>query len=80
VPAILMKGYPRKILLLEMGGAIAAMAGSSDLADNTLNPDKTAYAFAGLGLHISKFDLSMRTNLKKSYPIIQVTLAVNLSR
>jgi hypothetical protein len=77
VPAIVMKGYPRKIFFAEMGGAILKMAGDSGVANDTLNPDGMAYVFAGLGLHLSKFELSFRANLKQSYPVIQVTAAVN---
>ena len=76
IPAIVMKGYPRKILFAEMGGAILKMADGSDAISGSHNPDGIAYVFAGLGLHISKFELSFRANLKQSYPVMQVTAAV----
>ncbi|OFY61836.1 MAG: hypothetical protein A2V64_08310 [Bacteroidetes bacterium RBG_13_43_22] len=76
VPAILMKGYMRKILFGEMGGALALKIDDSGIPDDTRNPESIFYAFAGMGLHISKFDLSFRANLKQSYAIMQVTAAV----
>jgi hypothetical protein len=76
VPAILMKGYMRKIVFVEMGGASPLKMGGSGDNTNSLNPESIFYAFAGLGLHISRFDLSFRANLKQSYAIMQVTAAV----
>lgn len=76
VPAIVMKGYMRKISFVEMGGALALKMGDSGVTNDTKNPESMVYLFAGLGLHISKFDLSFRANLKQSYAIMQVTAAV----
>ncbi len=78
IPAIVMKGYPRKIFFAEMGGAILKMAGNSSATSGSLNPDGIAYLFAGLGLTVSKVELSFRANLKQSYPVMQVTAAVKI--
>lgn len=77
IPAIVMKGYPRKLFFAEMGGAILKMAGDEGATSGSLNPDGIAYVFAGLGLHVSKFELSFRANLKQSYPVMQVTAALS---
>jgi hypothetical protein len=77
VPAIVMKGYMRKILFGEMGGALISKIGDSGVTNDTLNPESMVYLFAGLGLHVSKFELSMRANLKQSYSVMQATIAVN---
>lgn len=76
IPAFVVKGYPRKILLAEMGIAFLKMIGDSGVANDSKNPDAMAYFFAGLGLHFSKIEISFRSNIKQSYPVIQATLAL----
>ena len=80
IPAILTKGYWRKLLFIEFGGAFLSKLDDSNKLDSgeedILNPDNDIFMLAGLGLHLSKFELSVRTTTKQSYGIIQVTAAV----
>ena len=76
VPAVVGKGYFLKFLFLEFGGAYAAMMGDSGVNPDIMNPDKKILPFAGLGVHFSKVEVSMRSVVKQSYGIIQITGAI----
>ena len=75
-PAILMRGYPRKIFFAEMGASLFAKTGDSGVSNDILNPDGDILFFAGLGLNISKLEISFRSHLKQSYPMMRVTAAI----
>lgn len=80
MPALLIKGYWRKLLFIEFGGAYLSKIDDSNstniVGEDVLNPDNEIAMLAGLGLHLSKFELSFRSTTKQSYGIIQVTAAI----
>ncbi len=76
VPAVVGKGYFLKFVFLEFGGAYLSKIGDSGVDPDIMNPDKKIMPFAGLGAHFSKVEVSLRSVVKQSYGIIQVTAAV----
>lgn len=76
IPAIVVKGFLRKIIFVEFGGALLTRSGSSDSTNDTLNPDGDPFMLAGMGAHISKVEISLRSVAKQSYGVIQATIAL----
>ena len=76
IPAVIVKGFWRKALFVEFGGAYLSMIGESDVINDSLNPDGKLTMVAGLGVHFSKIEISLRTNTLQSYTIIQATAAI----
>jgi len=76
VPSVIVKGYWRKYLFVEVGGSLLILADKSEVGDNTLNPETRPYMAAGLGVHFSKFEISFRTTGNSGYAVIQATAAV----
>ena len=74
-PAVLGKFYLKKILFLEFGGTLLSIIGDSGIDNDILNPDGELFMFAGLGAKVSKLELSLRSTVKQSYRVIQITAA-----
>ncbi len=75
-PAILGKGFLKKIIFVEFGGTMLSIIGDSGIDNDILNPDGKLFMFAGLGLHFSKIEISMRSTVKQSYGVVQATAAI----
>jgi hypothetical protein len=78
VPSLIIKGYWQKHIFVELGGSYLSKTGDSGVKDDYLNPDGMLCPMAGMGVKISKLELSLRTILKQSssYGIIQFTAAL----
>jgi len=75
-PAITGKGYVLSFMFVEMGGMLLSKIGESETSPDNLNPNNMILPFAGLGVHFSRVEISMRSSVKQSYGIIQLTGAV----
>jgi hypothetical protein len=76
IPAVIVKGFWRKSLFVEFGGSYLSMIGESGVKNDSLNPDGKLAMVAGLGVHFSKIEISMRVNTIQPNPILQLTAAV----
>jgi hypothetical protein len=78
IPSIVVKGYWQKHLFVEIGGSYLSKTGESLVTNDILNPDGKIFMLAGLGVKISKLEISVRTIVKQSvtYGLMQVTAAV----
>jgi hypothetical protein len=79
VPSLIIKGYWQKHIFVEFGGSYLSKTGkSSVMNDDILNPDGKLLPMVGMGVKISKLELSLRTIIQQSssYGIIQVTAAL----
>ena len=75
-PALLGKFYLKKFIFVEFGGTMLSIIGDSGVDNDILNPDGKLFMFAGLGAKISKIELSLRSTVKQSYGVIQLTAAL----
>jgi len=75
-PAVLMKGFTKKFVFVEMGATMMSLVGDPVVANDILNPDGEIFFFAGLGFKVSRIEISFRSHLKQSYSIIRATAAV----
>jgi hypothetical protein len=78
IPSLVVKGYWQKHLFVEIGGSYLSKTGESNITNDILNPDGKVFMLAGLGVKISKLEISVRTIVKQSvtYGLMQVTAAV----
>ena len=78
VPSLIVKGYWQKHIFIELGGSYLSKTGESGVKNDLFNPDKKLLPMVGMGVKISKLQLSLRTILQQSssYGIIQVTAAL----
>jgi hypothetical protein len=78
LPAIIVKGFWRKSIFVQVGGTLLNKIGDSGVANDDLNPDGKLFMIAGFGAHISKIELSLRSIVnpnQSSYGVIQITAA-----
>jgi hypothetical protein len=77
IPSALVKGFFYRFIFVELGGSL--MTKLSDNRNGNVNtetnPDGDIYLMGGIGLHLKKFELSMRSTVKQSFGLIQVTAA-----
>ena len=76
IPSILVKAYVLRFVFAEGGASYLLKQGDSDVDPDILNPDKKIFMVAGLGVHVSKFEISLRTMAKQSYGIVQARIAL----
>jgi hypothetical protein len=76
IPSVLGKGYFLKFVFVEFGGSYLLKIGDSGVDPDVSNPDKTIMPFAGLGAHFSKVEVSLRSVVKQSYGLIEITAAI----
>jgi hypothetical protein len=76
IPSVIVKGFWRKFIFVEVGGALLSKIGDSGVKDDIFNPDGKPFMLAGFGAHFSKIELSLRSIAKQSYGVIQITGAV----
>ena len=74
-PSVLGKFYLKRFLFTEFGGTMLSIIGDSGVDNDILNPNGKLFVFAGIGAKISKLELSVRSTVKQSYTVIQVTAA-----
>lgn len=77
VPSIIGKGYWRRSFFVEFGASFPFIADDSEVIENTLNPDGKVFLAAGLGVKVSKLEISMRSTASQSYGVIQLTASVS---
>jgi len=76
VPSIIGKGYWRKSFFVEFGASFPIISDHSGVIDGTLNPDGRPFLAAGLGIKLSKFEISMRSTANQNYGVIHLTGSV----
>jgi hypothetical protein len=74
-PSVIFKIYWQKYIFSEIGGTYISKIGDSGSNDQ-LNPDSKVFMVAGIGAHISKFELSVRFTPEQTYGLIQLTAAL----
>jgi hypothetical protein len=77
-PALVVKGFWRKHIFVEVGACYLNLVGDSGVDPDTRNPDKKGLALAGIGTQFSRFQFSLRSTLQPStsYGVVQLTAAV----
>ncbi len=78
IPSLIVKGYWRKHLFVEIGGSYLSKTSESGITNDTRNPDKKVFMLGGLGVRVSKLELSLRSIVKQSesFGLFQVTAAL----
>lgn len=76
IPAVLAKAYTLRFIFVEFGGAYLSRQGDSGVDPDIKNPDEKLFVLAGLGIHVSKLELSLRAVSRQSYGVIQLTAAL----
>jgi len=76
IPAALVKAYTLRFIFIEAGAAYLAKMGDSDVDPDIMNPDEKIFLLAGMGVHVSKLEFSIRTEAKQSYGVIRFTAAL----
>lgn len=76
-PSLLLKGFLTRFLFVEVGGTLLHRVGNVDLSGvlADMNPSDDTYMFAGLGVKVSKIQLSVRSTVKNSYGLFNLTAA-----
>jgi hypothetical protein len=75
-PAVLAKAYILRFISCEVGAMLLSPVDDPASWINESNPDNDIYPFGGLGVHFSGIEISMRSVVKQSYAIIQLTASV----
>ena len=77
IPALVVKGFWRRLMFVELGGAFLTQTGDSGDDPYNLNPDNKLVPIAGLGVNFSKVQISMRSvvDMNSSYGVFQLTAA-----
>ena len=76
IPAVVAKAYTLRFVFVEFGGAYLSKQGDSGVDPDIKNPDEKLFVLAGLGVHVSKIEVSLRALSKQSYGVIQLTAAL----
>lgn len=76
IPAVVAKAYTFRFVFVEFGGAYLSKQGDSGVDPDIKNPDEKLFVLAGLGVHVSKIEVSLRAVSKQSYGVIQLTAAL----
>ncbi|MFO7574133.1 MAG: hypothetical protein R6W67_03140 [Bacteroidales bacterium] len=75
-PAVLAKAYVLRFMFCEVGAILLSPIDDPASWIDDSNPDNEIFLFGGLGVHFSKIEISMRSIVKQSYAIVQLTAAV----
>ena len=78
IPSLIVKGYWQKRLFIELGGSYLSKTGESGVSDDIRNPDDKVCPLMGMGVKVSKLEVSLRTIFKQSisYGVFQITAAL----